>query len=195
MSPLNVPILLLDMDGLVVQKSEIFSLRISKKLNIPWDDVLVFFKNEFQDCLTGKADLKQELAKYASEWGWKDSIEELLKFWFEGEKAVDNELLSKLSRLRKKGYKIYIATNNEKYRCEFVWNKVGLKKYFDGIFSSAEIGFKKPNKEFYLKVIALLKCAPKDIIFFDDDEENVESAKEVGLDARFYSGVYDFKII
>ncbi|HKB88845.1 MAG TPA: HAD-IA family hydrolase [Patescibacteria group bacterium] len=187
-------ILLLDMDGVVINKSEVFSIRISEKLNISIEEVLPFFKNEFQLCLVGKAYLKEELKKYTSRWGWKDSIENLLKFWFDGEKEVNQDILDKTSELRKEGNRVYLATNNEKYRVDFLWNKIGLKNYFDGIFSSAELGFKKPDPEFYLKALALLKTKPGDVIFFDDDEENVISAKEVGMDARFYSGINDFKV-
>lgn len=188
-------ILLLDMDGLVILRDKVFSVRISEKLNIPLNDVLPFFKNEFQLCLVGKADLKEELKKYILKWGWKDSMEDLLKFWFEGEKDVNKELLGKVSELRHDGYKVYLATNNEKYRVDFLWNSVGLKKYFDGIFSSAELGFKKPNPQFYLEVLTILKLIPEDAIFFDDDEENVASAKEVGIEARLYSGINDFKVV
>jgi len=136
-------ILLLDMDGLVILRKEVFSVRISKKLNIPLDKVLPFIKNELQLCLVGKADLKEELKKYVSAWGWNGSIDDLLKFWFDGEKEVNLKLIKKTEELRKDGYKIYLATKNEKYRIDFLWNEVGLNKYFDGIFSTASIGFKK----------------------------------------------------
>lgn len=187
-------ILLLDMDGLVVIRDKVFSVRISEKLNIPLEKFLPFFKNEFQLCLVGKADLKSELKKYAPAWGWKNSVDELLKFWFDGEKEINHEVLDKALDLRKKGYQIYLVTNNEKYRVDFLWNKIGLKKYFDGMFSSAEVGLKKPDPKFYLKVLEILKVTPDQVIFMDDDEGNVESAKEIGMDARFYSGIKDFKV-
>lgn len=187
-------ILLLDMDGLVTIRDKVFSIRISEKLNIPIEKVLPFIKNEFQSCLVGKADLKEELKKYVSEWGWKNSIDELLTFWFDGEKDINQTLLDKTKELRKEGYEIYLVTNNEKYRVDFLWNIIGLKNYFDGMFSSAELGLKKPNPEFYLKVLKILHTTPDQVIFMDDDEENVESAKNIGMDARFYSGIKDFKV-
>jgi len=188
-------ILLLDMDGLVILRKEVFSVRISKKLSIPLDKVLPFIKNEFQLCLVGKADLKKEIAKYISGWGWNNSIEDLLKFWFDGEKEINHKLVEKVNELRKNGYKIYLITNNEKYRVEFLWEKMGLKRYFDGIFSSAKIGLKKPDKKFYFEVLKLLKTTPKDVVFWDDDEGNHKSAKEIGIDARLYSGIDDLKVV
>jgi putative hydrolase of the HAD superfamily len=187
-------ILLLDMDGLVILRKEVFSVRISKKLNIPLDKVLPFIKNELQLCLVGKADLKEELKKNVSAWGWDGSIDDLLKFWFDGEKNVNSDLIKKINGIRQDGYKVYLVTNNEKYRVNFLWEDVGLKKYFDGVFSSAKVGFKKPDSKFYFKVLKLLKITPKDVIFWDDDKENYESAKEIGMDARFYTGIKDFKI-
>lgn len=192
---MNNKILLLDMDGVVIKKSEVFSIRISKKLNISIENVLPFFKNEFQLCLVGKANIKEELAKYAPKWGWKDSIEELLNFWFEGECGINSDLVDKIAQLRKDGYKIYLATNNEKYRVEYLWEIIGLKNHFDGVFSSADLGLKKPDPEFYLQVLRMLKGKSEDVIFFDDDEENVESARRIGMDSHLYSGISDFKVV
>lgn len=146
-------------------------------------------------CLVGKADLKEELAKYAQKWGWKDSTDDLLRFWFEGEKEVNQELLDKISELRQESREVYLATNNEKYRVGYLWNTTGLKNHFDGVFSSVDLGLKKPDPEFYLKVLSILKAKPEDVVFFDDDEENVESARKVGIDSRLYSGIADFKVV
>src|SRR5688500_6890642 len=114
-------ILLFDMDGVVVKKTKVFRVRISEKLNIPLEKVLEFFKNEFQESLVGKADLKVVLEKYIHEWGWNDTVESLLKFWFEGESEVDDQLLAKISNYRKGGGKGYLASNNEKYRIDYLW--------------------------------------------------------------------------
>lgn len=188
---MSYKVILLDVDGVIIEKSEVFSIRISKLLNIPLEKVLPFFKNEFQLCLIGKADLKVELEKYVTSWGWKETVDEILKFWFEGEATLNTEVLDVIKSLKSKGTKVYLATNNEKYRVNYLSNEVGLKSYVDGIFSSASLGFKKPDKNFYLKVLNSLELTPKDVIFWDDDNENVEGAKSVGISSYLYTSIRD----
>ena len=53
--------ILLDVDGVLVN-SEMFSLQYQKRFNLPQDIMLPFFKGVFQDCLIGKADLKEAVA-------------------------------------------------------------------------------------------------------------------------------------
>lgn len=186
-------VILLDVDGVVIEKSKVFSIRISKLLNIPLEKVLPFFKNEFQLCLTGEADLKVELEKYIASWGWKGTVDEILKFWFEGEAKLNTEVLDVIKSLKSKGTKVYLATNNEKYRVNYLSKEVGLENYVDGIFSSAGLGFKKPDEHFYIKVLGLLKVHPKAVFFWDDDEENVDGAKKVGINSYLYTDILDIK--
>jgi putative hydrolase of the HAD superfamily len=187
-------ILVLDVDGVVVKKDKVFSVRLSEKLGIPIDKISPFFKNEFQQCLVGKADLKEEIAKYLDIWGWRETEEELFKFWFDGERDVNDDILKLVQKLKKKGIHAYLASNNEKYRVDYLVNTVGLGKYFDHTFSSAELGYKKPESEFYnlmLQKIGVTNLG--EVMFWDDDPENVEGAKEVGIEACLYKDFEEFR--
>jgi len=61
-----------------------------------------------------------------------------------------------------------------------------LREKFDCIVISADIGIEKPNKEFYEKLITDLKEKPEDILFVDDNKENIETAKKIGLSVLLY---------
>ncbi|MDE0038484.1 MAG: HAD family phosphatase [Gammaproteobacteria bacterium] len=52
------------------------------------------------------------------------------------------------------------------------------------IYTSWEIGLRKPNVEAYLAVADDIGVAPADILFVDDNAENVAGGKAAGLDAR-----------
>lgn len=67
---------------------------------------LPFFNGEFQDCLIGKADLKNVVKKYLKNWGWQKSVDDLLKEWFQFEHNIDEELADYLSSLKKKGLEL-----------------------------------------------------------------------------------------
>lgn len=152
------------------------------------EKILPFFQNEFQLCLTGKADLKQELTKYLSKWNWQKSIEDLLDYWFENENTLNKQMLENIKNLRDNGIRCYLNTNNEKYRAQYLFEKLNLKNSFDDIFSSAQLGVKKPQIKFWEAIHnSLNKPNKSEILVWDDDEENVKSAQDFGFQAEFYS--------
>ena len=54
--------------------------------------------------------------------------------------------------------------------------------YFEKIFSSNEIGFRKPEYNAYQYVLDYLQLPPGEIIFLDDNHENIRAAEKVGME-------------
>jgi len=175
-------VVLFDIDGVVIKKAKVFSIRLSESRGVGIGEVLKFFKGEFQECLVGKKDLKLVLPKYLKLWGIKDNLESILDFWFSGEAEINYEVLEKVRELRLGGIKCYLATNNEQYRVEYLMNNLNLSTEFDGVFASFKLGCKKPDPEFYREIMKKIGIEnPREIEFWDDDEENVEGAKRFGF--------------
>lgn len=185
-------ILLLDVDGVLLINNFRFSDRLAAMLDIPVERILPFFAHEFQQCLIGKADLRTELAKYLPLWGWTNSVEELLQFWLQGEATKNDLLIAEVDKLRKQGIKVYAATNQERVRADFIWRELGLQGHLDGMFSSADLGFKKPELEFYTAILGKLNAIPADISYWDDAESNVAAGSEVGINSHLYQDLEDF---
>jgi len=70
-----------------------------------------------------------------------------------------------------------VHTNNEQYRTNHIWNVLNLKQEFDGIFSSARLGCKKPDQIFGGLFDLLKPDNKQDVLAWDDDQENVDSAE------------------
>lgn len=182
---------LLDADGVVIKNHDYFSNRykkdFGKSLN---DDVITnFFRNEYKQTAIGRADLKELLKERLDEWGWKGTVDELLKYWFDGERELDEEVLDIAKKLQEKGIKVCLASDNEKYRAEYLLDEVGLKPLFDDTFFSCFVGYTKSEPEFFKTIIKRLEFKPEEIVYFDDDQKNVDVAKGLGIDARFYKSV------
>jgi len=144
-------------------------------------------------CEIGKKDLKEELKKVIKDWGWNGSVEELMDYWFRNEAEKREEVLNYIAILRSKGFKCYLATDNEKYRVAYLLDVVGLREHFDGFFPSCEIGYLKEQKEFWQAVYQNVDNYRKDeILVWDDDIKNVNRAKEFGLKAEHYKYLDDF---
>ncbi|HYV33542.1 MAG TPA: HAD family hydrolase [Candidatus Limnocylindria bacterium] len=191
-----IKVILFDCDGPIIKRDKYFSQRLAedKGTIIDTQDEKSFFKGEFLECEVGKKDLKEVLPKWLAAWNWTGSVDELLDYWFSGEATIDQEMKNYIASLRSKDVKCYLATNNEKYRTEYLSNVVGLKNFLDGIFSSAYLGYMKPQREYWAGIHKVLPGVNKEeVIVLDDKLPAIESAKSFGFNAEHYEGFENFK--
>lgn len=100
------------------------------------------------------------------------------------------EVINKLYELKPKelfktikekyNVKIIIATNHISYVKEYIFNNFD-NKYLDDIIISAEINEIKPNKDFYNYILNKHKIKPQELLFLDDKINNINGAKELGI--------------
>jgi len=110
------------------------------------------------------------------------------------ESSFSKNMLGHVEQLRGKGIKCYLATNNEKHRTKFLFKDAGLQQYFDACFSSSTIGVKKSHRDFWDEVYVRIGEPGKGTLFvWDDDQENIETAKSYGLNAQLYTDFEAYK--
>jgi putative hydrolase of the HAD superfamily len=192
-------VILFDADGVLTLPEEVFSVVYAKSHGFDVEPFEHFFRNDWQEIVTGKKDLKESIAENQELWRWGKSPEELLKFWFETEDVRNNELLELVSKLKAKGIPCYLATDQEKYRGEYMQN-VMFKDIFDGYFISANLGVTKTNPKFYEMIVEQLQqkhpeLAPQDITFFDDSQSKVDTACSVGINGQLYTDIKQVKVL
>lgn len=77
------------------------------------------------------------------------------------------------------------------------WDKLCRNSYtehlFRKVFLSFRTGFLKPDREAYLNVIEKLGCEPEEILFFDDNPDNVRGALNAGIEAVHVLGFEDMR--
>ena len=194
----KIKCVLFDADGVIVN-AEMFSVQYQREHGITNEEMLPFYTGVFQECLIGKADLKEVIEKWLIKWKWEGTIDEFLEAWFKAEHKIDERIIEVIKSLQAEGIKCFLITNQEEHRTQYMKKQMGFEKIFDGIFSSAEIGYKKPEKEFYEYILNNLKnkhkVSSEEIIFFDDEQENVDGAKILGIGAYLYEGFKEFKKI
>jgi FMN phosphatase YigB (HAD superfamily) len=102
------------------------------------------------------------------------------EFW--GGDSLDVQLVEFIQGLRGEYTTALLSNAWDDLRgfLEDVWQIEGI---FDRIFISAELGLAKPDPEIYQWVITELKQDPSTMIFIDDFIENVEAARNAGLNA------------
>ena len=82
----------------------------------------------------------------------------------------------------KVNYKLVALTNTNEIH-ETVWKVKYTKalQNFEKVFSSHHIKARKPNEQAYKIVLDYLKLNPEQTIFIDDNLENIEGAKKLGI--------------
>ncbi len=63
----------------------------------------------------------------------------------------------------------------------------GLDGYVDGFFASCALGVAKPDPRAFLLALEGLGLKPEETLYLDDDPENVEAARRLGLRAEVYA--------
>ncbi len=185
--------ILFDLDGVLITQAKQFSDRLEEQYGIPVERLQPFFTGVFLDCGIGKADLKEELTKVIDEWGWKESVEALLDFWFSQGTELDQEVVAYVCELRAMGIKTYLTTDQEKYRGEFLRNLLGHGVLFDEVFYSAAVGCRKKDPAFFAHVDSIIKVDRARVLFIDDSENNAKSARSFGYDAHLFTSLDGLK--
>ena len=87
-----------------------------------------------------------------------------------------------LTFLKERGCKIYLLSNAQRAFTISEMEKLDLIKYFDGIAISSDYTIKKPNKDFYLKVLEQFDLAISDTWMVGNDFGcDIAPAMELGL--------------
>jgi putative hydrolase of the HAD superfamily len=189
-----IKIIIFDADEVVIKRKMYFSQRLASDFNILEEQIMLFFQNEFKDCAVGKVDLKEALTKYLPIWSWEGSVDDFLKYWFENEQELDEDIVNEIILLREKGYTCCLATNNEAYRTKYLVKTVGLGNLFDFIFSSAKIGYLKSEDGFWKYVWDKLGVNDiENIVVWDSDEKIVKKVSRLGMKGFLFSGVENFR--
>ena len=86
-----------------------------------------------------------------------------------------------LGRLRSGGYGVHLGTNQTLLRAAYMRRVLGFDELFDTSCYSAEIRRAKPDPAYFETALGLIGAEPREVVFVDDNEGNVESARRVGL--------------
>ena len=179
-------VLLLDADGVLFKSEVLFSTLFSQEHEVPVEEVSEFFKGPFAQCQTGEKDMKDELPAYLEKWKWNGDFNSFLEYWFESEFNFDEKLNETVQRLREKGILCCLASNNEKYRATHLEKRLREMDVLDRYYFSWSLNAKKNKPEFFEKIIQELGVLAEDIVFVDDEQQNIDAAKSLGIDARLY---------
>lgn len=106
---------------------------------------------------------------------------------------INKDVDSYVKKLRSSGIKTCICSNNFKTRIESLENKFHFLQNFDVTIFSFQVGVLKPNKEIFEKLLESAQVKPEELIYSDDNEDKLQGALELGINAFVYETFEQFK--
>ena len=179
-------IYLFDIDGVLIHYNN-YSLEMVKKgQNIDVEKIMeqYYQSTENIECDKGKKDIYEEIQPYLKKFGWdSDPKKYFALIWNYEKKFVDRDLMVKIKKLKKRN-KLFITSNQNIYRKNFLIKELSLDENFDDCFFSCDIGYVKKENEYWKYITEYIKKKELDkeeIVFLDDLIDNINIARSNGF--------------
>jgi epoxide hydrolase-like predicted phosphatase len=132
---------------------------------------------------------RQEFAeRFVRDWGIDLPTHLFLasfRSWSRGLLPGAAELLTML----RPRFRLAALSNSNELHWERNVNDLGVTDFFEVAISSHQVGLCKPDPRIYLAALDRLAVSPEAVVFFDDVDENVAVALELGMRAYQVNGV------
>ncbi|MCR4866447.1 MAG: HAD family phosphatase [Lachnospiraceae bacterium] len=96
-----------------------------------------------------------------------------------------------IKTLKEGGFKLYCITNYTPAGYEQCYDCISFVEEFDGCVFSFSEGVAKPDPEIYKRLLKRYDLKPEECAFIDDTEENVISARKLGMAGIVFTGYED----
>ncbi|MEO6694539.1 MAG: HAD family phosphatase [Ignavibacteria bacterium] len=182
---MNDKAIIFDMDGVLID-SEPAYLEMNKKL---FKQFGIVMDDEDYNALVGmpslpmwtmlkeKYDLKNEVSDFLNME--KNRMNEILDSNLITEPVKG--ILSLLELLKKKNYKLSVASSSAKENINFVLEKLSLGVYFDFVISGEEVKNGKPAPDIFLKVAEEFSINNSKCFVIEDSNNGVKAAGGAGM--------------
>ncbi len=191
-----------DVDGVLIH-----GYHARPELQQRWDENLLAdlgvdperFRTEFiydifiKKVVIGQMPLIEALDKRLPGLGFKGSPMVFAQYWLGHDSRVNTELLDAIRLLKTDpDIRLYIATNQDHMRAQWLWSGLGFSELFEDIFYSARTGVMKPHKNFFDFAEARIGKQTQPPLFFDDTPKVVDGARAHGWDSVLFDTNEDF---
>ena len=137
----------------------------------------------------GTIDTRDYFKKVVSHFGVfpdDDKIDEMARIDTESWKGINFETVALMEELKKAGYLLGILSNMPP---DFLaWARENIPVFSlpqVGLFS-CEVNLVKPEEAIYRKLLSLLGVEGGELVFFDDNADNIKGARALGINAMLW---------
>ncbi len=110
------------------------------------------------------------------------SYEQFVAGWQAVFVGLRPEVIALMQKLRSNGERVVILSNTNRLHCDYwpsQYPEVQLAA--DKLYLSQDMGMRKPEARIYQRVLEEEGVSAGDAVFFDDNLENIEAARQLGI--------------
>ena len=172
-----------DMDGVIVDNMKYHkkAWEMFLKMHAPEMDVEEFsmhFGKVNKDLL--KIVFQKEVSE-EEESRFGDEKEALYRELYAEDVVPTEGLVGFLKELNENGVKVAVASAAPKINVDFVFERTGLRQYFDASIDANDVTRGKPDPEIYLKAAEKLNCLPAVCLVFEDSMPGIQAGRNAGM--------------
>jgi len=183
-----IKVILFDMGGVLIKTTDRQSrTKLASQFNMTYEqmDELVYGTESAKKATLGEISETDHFQFVLDMLGVPEYGIERFQQEFWGGDTLDEELIKFISEQNGK-FRFGMLSNAMSNIRKWLNQKYGFLHLFDITFFSAELGMAKPDPKFYLAILNEFMVNANEVIFIDDFIENIEAAKELGLQTIHY---------
>ena len=178
----NIELYLFDLGGVLIELSG--SPLPSAEMSVSnW--LVSTTAKEFE---SGQVSRYQFAESFKRKHGIAQSVEDIIdhfRKWPKGFYSGATDFIKALSAQ----YRVAALSNTNEIHWPRLTHEFGANELFEKIIASHAVGMAKPDVAIYRHALRELNVAPENTVFIDDNEINVQAAKEVGINAYHAKGL------
>lgn len=134
--------------------------------------------------IVGQMSLLEALERTLPGLGYRGPAMAFAGYWLSHDSAVNEPMVEVVRRLKAAGgSRLFLATNQEHMRAQWLWQTLKFGELFEDMFHSARVGHAKPAKPYFDWVSNRLGPQSEPPLFFDDREDIIKAARTHGWEA------------
>lgn len=183
-----ISVIAFDYGGVIEIPEKNLVNELSRLLNVRKEEWLKAYFSLNHLCNTGKSTWEEVIALTAKQLGASEETLLIVKNILDQDvtdRKINSELIDIIKKL-KTNYKIALLSN---YSIE-LRNRLKEQQIidlFDELIISGEVGFQKPQPEFFSLLFSKMNILPSDLIFIDDTKRSLEGAESIGYTPLLYT--------
>jgi putative hydrolase of the HAD superfamily len=178
-----------DLDGVYFLNGKTNFIKALGELGIGEDEAKrVFLKSDEMNnqYKIGKMTDEEFWSWALKEWNLKMATQDVMDLLIKGYET-NPFVVEYVKKVKKAGYKTAICSSNFPARINGLHNRFGFLDDFDVIALSYEVGVNKPDKQLYEALITKSGVEPSEIVYSDDYEPAINTAKALGISTFLYT--------
>lgn len=185
--------ILFDFGGVIYQHPKaVIPEVIARIYDIPLEKAAQEYSAYKNDYYLGKISTERLVTALSAVFKSKKSVEDVKQLWLlhYAKLATSNQEVINIIKTLRQHYKVYLFSNTTEMS-HLHNDTTGIYKNFDGLFMSYQLGLKKPDPEVFKKVLSSIGFKPEECLFIDDDQGNLETAKQLGIKTILFNVLTD----